>query len=41
MAEAVKVNDSVFVVGRGAPDFVIYLNDIEQRLVTLDSQQRL
>jgi hypothetical protein len=41
MGEAVRVNDSVFVVGRGAPDFVIYLNDIDQRLVTLDSQQRL
>jgi hypothetical protein len=41
MVDAVKINDSVFVVGRGAPDFVMYLNDIEQRLVALDSHQWL
>jgi hypothetical protein len=41
MDEAVRVNDSVFVVGHRAPDFLVYLNTVEQRLVTLDSQQRL
>jgi hypothetical protein len=40
MANAVRFNDSVFVVGKGAPDFVLYLNEIEQRLVALDSRRR-
>lgn len=37
MMNAVKLGDSMFVVGQGAPDFVMYLNDVEQRLVNLDN----
>lgn len=40
MVNAVKFGDSVFVVGKGAPEFVMYLNDVEQRLVTLDRTRR-
>lgn len=36
MINAVKFGESMFVVGQGAPDFVMYLNDIEQRLVNID-----
>ncbi|OHT02485.1 hypothetical protein TRFO_30370 [Tritrichomonas foetus] len=36
MVNAVKCGESMFVVGQGAPDFVMYLNDVEQRLVYLD-----
>lgn len=38
MHNAVKFNDSVFVIGKGAPEFVSYLNEVEQRLVALDSR---
>lgn len=37
MVNAVQFGESLFVVGQGAPEFVMYLNDIEQRLVDLDS----
>lgn len=36
MMNAVKFGDSMFVVGQGAPDFVMYLNDVEQRLVNIN-----
>jgi hypothetical protein len=41
MDDAVKVNDSIFLVGSGAPDFLLYLRGIEQRLVAVDSAQRM
>ena len=41
MVNAVKFGDSVFVVGKGAPEFVMYLNDVEQRLVALDQTRRI
>lgn len=37
MQNAVKCNDYVFVVGKGAPEFVEYLNEVEQRLSALDA----
>jgi hypothetical protein len=37
MQHAVKVTDSIFIVGSGAPDFLLYLQDIEQRMVAIDS----
>jgi hypothetical protein len=39
MINAVKLNDSVFVVGSGSVPFLRYLSDLEQRLVALDQQQ--
>jgi hypothetical protein len=41
LTDAVKVNDSIFIVGRGATAFLGHLNEMEQRLITLDAQQRL
>jgi hypothetical protein len=41
MVNAVKYNESVYVVGPGAPEFVMYLNQLEQRLVACDHGMRL
>ena len=41
MVNAVTFGESLFVVGQGAPDFVSYLNDVEQRLVDLDGGRKI
>lgn len=40
MVNAIQCNDSIFVVGKGSAEFVMYLNQIEQRLVSLDGSKR-
>jgi hypothetical protein len=41
MADAVAMSDSVFIVGPGAPDFLLYLNRVEARLAEANSRQKL
>ncbi|KAH0795369.1 eukaryotic initiation factor [Histomonas meleagridis] len=36
MLNAIKFNDSMFVVGEGSADFVMYLNTLEQKLTDID-----